>query len=349
WARAASLVPGLANILTQTPVLSDLVKTVGGISTQRRMPPFATQTFTAWFHARPPKHCGGPKVLLWPDTFNNYFFPETAVAAVEVLEACGFHVTIPQRALCCGRPLYDFGMLDLAQSMWRQILDTLHDDIEAGTPIVGLEPSCVAAFRDELLQLNPNLEDAKRLSSHMFTLSEFLDAQAPDIQLPTLHRPAIVHGHCHQKAVMGFQAETTILKRVGLEAKILDSGCCGMAGSFGFQPGDHYDVSLKVGEMVLLPAVRHASKETLVMADGFSCREQIAQTTDRQGLHLAQVLAMAIRYGSDGIQGSFPERHDVTSPAFHRGLSSREVKLLWAVGAAAVGGLLLKRFIQKVR
>ena len=349
WARAASVVPGLANMFTQLPGLRNLVKSAGGISTHRQMPPFATRTFTDWFHARPTKKSTGPTVLLWPDTFNNYFFPETAVAAVEVLEACGFHVTIPQRSLCCGRPLYDFGMLDLAKSLWSQILDALHGDIKAGTPIRGLEPSCIAAFRDELLQMYPNQEDAKRLSSHMFTLSEFLDAKAAQVQLPGLHRKAIVHGHCHQKAVMGFHTEATIFKRIGLESEILDSGCCGMAGSFGFQPGEHYDVSLKVGERVLLPAVRSASKDTLVIADGFSCREQIAQTSDRHGLHLAQVLHMALRHGPRGIHGPFPERRYVKAPAFHRLLSSRETTLLWGAGAIAAGGLLLKRLSQRPR
>lgn len=349
WARAASIVPGLANLFTQTPVLRDLVKMAGGISTRRQMPPFATRTFTDWFRNRSPHNVGRPTVMLWPDTFNNYFFPETAVAAVEVLEACGFHVTIPRQALCCGRPLYDFGMLDLAKSLWRQILDALHADIEAGTPIVGLEPSCVAAFRDELLQLYPNQEDAKRLASHVLTLSEFLETRAAHTQLPTLSRPAVVHGHCHHKSVMGFAAEATILKRMKLDADILDSGCCGMAGSFGFQPGEHYEVSLKAGDMVLLPAVRRASKDTLIVADGFSCREQIAQTTDRQGLHLAQVLHMALRHGSRGIEGSFPERRYVKDRTFHRGLSSREATLLWGGGAIAVGAILLKKLLQKRR
>jgi Fe-S oxidoreductase len=347
WARAAAIVPGFANMFTQMPLLRDLVKTAGGISTHRQMPPFATRTFTDWFRNRSSLNGGGPTVVLWPDTFNNYFFPETAVAAVEVLEASGFHVRIPPRSLCCGRPLYDFGMLDLATSLWRQILDTLHDDIEAGTPIVGLEPSCVAAFRDELLQLYPNQENAKRLHSHMFTLSEFLESRR--VPLPTLRCKAIVHGHCHHKAVMGFDAEATILTRMGLESQVLDSGCCGMAGSFGFQPGDHYDVSLKVGEMVLLPAVRTASKDTLIIADGFSCREQIAQTTDREGLHLAQVLHMALHHGPHGIHGSFPERRYVRPRTFHRLLSSRETTLLWGAGALAAGSLLLKRLSQRHR
>jgi len=345
----AAMVPGLANLLTQTPVVRDLVKAAAGISAHRRMPPFATRTFTDWFRSRRPQTAKGPTVLLWPDTFNNYFLPETAVAAVDVLEAAGFQVKIPSRPLCCGRPLYDFGMLDLAESMWGQILHRLHDDIKAGTPIVGLEPSCVAAFRDELLQLYPTQENAKRLASHVYTLSEFLHHRAPHVPLPTLHRKAIVHGHCHHKAVMGFDADAALLKRLELDAEILDSGCCGMAGSFGFRPGDHYDVSMKVGDMVLLPAVRRASSDTLVMADGFSCREQIAQTTNRQGLHLAQVIQMALHHRDHGPRNAFPERQIVNSREFHGPLSARESTLLIAMGALAVAGLMLRRLARHRR
>ncbi|HJU04799.1 MAG TPA: FAD-linked oxidase C-terminal domain-containing protein, partial [Nitrospiraceae bacterium] len=353
WSRLASLMPGVANFFTQTPGLSDVVKTLGGLSVHRQMPPFATRTFTDWFRSRPPKNTQRPTVLLWPDTFNNYFFPETAVSAVEVLEAAGFHVTIPRRSLCCGRPLYDFGMLDLAKHLWREILETLQDDIQAGTPLIGLEPSCVAAFRDELTGLYPNDENAKRLKAQTFTLAEFLESKAAHVTLPTLPRKAIVHGHCHHKAVMGFSAEQKVLKRLGLDFHILDSGCCGMAGSFGFQPGDHYEVSLKVGELVLLPAVRKASKETLVLADGFSCREQILQTTDRHGLHLAQVIHMALRDGprqGPGVPGwEYPERRYIDSRLFHGAFSKKEMAMLGGAGALLAGGALIWLLNKKKR
>jgi len=342
WSRLASLMPGIANFITQTPGISDAVKTMGGISVHRQMPPFASRTFTEWFRRRPPHNLGRPKVILWPDTFNNFFFPETAEAAVEVLEDAGFHVTIPSRSLCCGRPLYDFGMLDLAKSMWRQILETLHEEIEAGTPIIGLEPSCVAAFRDELVDLYPQSENAKRLKAQMLTLAEFLESKAPHIELPQLPRKAIVHGHCHQKAVMGMNAEEKVLKRMGLDFQMLDSGCCGMAGSFGFKDGDHYDVSIKVGELVLLPAVRKAPKETLILADGFSCREQILQTTDRHGLHLAQALQMALRDGQrvgPGVPGwEYPEHRYVNPPAFHAPFTRKDAAVLFGAGALLLGG-----------
>ncbi|HZR47481.1 MAG TPA: 4Fe-4S dicluster domain-containing protein, partial [Candidatus Manganitrophaceae bacterium] len=293
WARLASKMPGLANFFTQTPGLSGVAKWLSGMAPQRRIPAFAPESFKQWFFKRPEQNQGCPKVLLWPDTFNNYFFPDTAKAAVEVLEAAGYQVTVPRPSLCCGRPLYDFGFLDLAQGLWRQTLAALREEIEAGIPLVGLEPSCVAAFRDELINLFPNDQDAKRLSRQTFTLSELLEKEAEDFRPPPLARKAVVHGHCHHKAIMKFDDEEKVLSRLGLDFQILDSGCCGMAGAFGFEKG-HYDVSIGAGELVLLPAVRNADPETLILADGFSCREQIAQTTGRRALHLAELLRMAI-------------------------------------------------------
>jgi Fe-S oxidoreductase len=155
-------------------------------------------------------------------------------------------------------------------------------------PVIGLEPSCVAVFRDELLNLFPHDEDAKRLSQGTFLLGEF-PAQAQHFQPPFLQRKAMVHGHCHQKPLMGMEAERKVPSKLGPDFEILDSGCCGMAGSFGLEKA-HYEVSLKVGEHELLPTVRNAAKDTLTIADGFSRREQIAQTTERRALHLAQVI-----------------------------------------------------------
>ncbi len=301
WARPASLLPGVVNFFTQTPGLRDIAKVLGGIAPQRRIPAFAPQTFKHWFRHREPQNVGGPKVILWPDTFNDHFYPQTAIAAVEVLEAAGYHVEVPLQALCCGRPLYDFGMLDLAKHLLWQVLVTLRQQIAEGIPVIGLEPSCVAVFRDELLNLFPHDEDAKRLSKQTFLLSEFLVKegwQAPQREgtedKPLQQYSAIVHGHCHHKAIMKMSAEEAVLEKLGLRFKVLDSGCCGMAGAFGFEK-QHYDISIKAGERVLLPAVRAASRDTLIIADGFSCREQIAQTTGRRALHLAEVLQMALR------------------------------------------------------
>jgi FAD/FMN-containing dehydrogenase/Fe-S oxidoreductase len=313
WARLAALMPRVANFFTQTPVLSNLAKAVAEVAPERQIPVFAPQTFKAWFHQRGPCNEGQPKVILWPDTFNNYFHPEIAKAAVEVLEVAGYQVVIPQQFVCCGRPLYEYGMLNLAKHRLRAVLDALRSEIRAGTPMVGLEPSCTAVFRDELPNLFPNDEDAKRLYQQTFTLGEFLTQKVEDYAPPQLHRKAIVHGHCHHKAIMGMDAELEVLKKLGLDFELLDSGCCGMAGSFGFEQGDRYDVSIGAGERVLLPAVRNAAQDTLIMTDGFSCREQIAQTTDRHALHLAQVIQMAMHEGPSGPAEEHPEANYITS------------------------------------
>jgi FAD/FMN-containing dehydrogenase/Fe-S oxidoreductase len=307
WARAAAHAPGLANLFTQLPLLRDISKRIAGIPHQRSIPAFAPQTFRAWFGKRASyqgtasavplspenERALAPAVLLWPDTFNNHFHPETAIAAVEVLEAAGFRVTLPQAHLCCGRPLYDHGMLTRAQSLLLKILDQLSPQIAAGTPIVGLEPSCVAVFRDELLNLFPHDPRAQALSRQTYLLSEFLETQAPHFA-PKLNRKAILHGHCHQKSLMKMTAEESILRRIGIDFESPAPGCCGMAGSFGFEK-EKYEISLQIGELELLPAIRQSPADTLIIANGFSCREQIAQGTGRRALHLAEVLQMALR------------------------------------------------------
>ncbi|SRR5579883_672449 len=294
WARVAARMPRIANAVTQTPGLRDLAKAIVGIAPERHIPRFAQQTFKAWFASRPPRNVGGTPVILWADTWNNHFHPTTAQAAVEVLEAAGFRVVVPPQPLCCGRPLYDFGMMGRAKRLLLDILDVLRPQIQAGVPVVGLEPSCISVFRDELPNLLHGDEDAARLSSQSYLLSEFLVAKAPDFRPPHLAARAVVHGHCHQKSVLRFQDEVTLLDRVGVDYSVLDSGCCGMAGAFGFEKGEHYRVSITCGERVLLPRVREAAPETLIVTNGFSCREQIAQTTDRRAVHLAQVLKMAL-------------------------------------------------------
>src|SRR5713101_4837563 len=306
WARLASRAPALANFLTQAPVLSDIAKAVIGVAPQRRLPVFASLSFKEWFRQRGPRNMDAPRVILWPDTFNNYLHPEPLLAAVEVLEVAGYQVVVPEQSLCCGRPLYDHGMLETAERLLRHILKTLEPEIIAGTPIVGLEPSCVAVFRDELTNLFPHDEDAKRLKKQVFVLSEFLERKAGNYQLPQLQRKAVVHMHCHHKAIMRTAPEEAVLKKLGLDYTVLDSGCCGMAGAFGFEK-DYYDVSIACGERVLLPAVRNADKDTLIIADGFSCREQIAQTTDRRALHLAQVIQFAMHQDENGVVKDYPE------------------------------------------
>ncbi len=336
WARIGSLLPGLVNAVTGAPVLRDLAKLAVGMPRERRIPAFAPYTFKRWFRERPPQPAPArprPRVILWPDTFNNHFHPETAIAAVHVLERAGFAVDVPRAPLCCGRPLYDYGMLDTAKSWLRDILVTLAPDIEAGVPVVGLEPSCTAVFRDEMGELLPDDQNARRLASQTFTLGEFL--QRHEYRYPTLRRKALVHGHCHHKAIMKMDAEERGLNEMGLDVDMLDSGCCGMAGSFGFER-DHYDVSMAVGERVLLPAVRAAAPGTIVVADGFSCRTQIEQSTGRRALHFAEVIEMAERDGPGGPVADPPERASVPD---HRADSRIERVPVAAVALAAAAGL----------
>jgi FAD/FMN-containing dehydrogenase/Fe-S oxidoreductase len=294
WARLAALAPGLVNWLGHAPGVRAIAKGLAGMAGRREVPRFARQTFVAWFRDRPVRSASGhrQRVLLWPDTFTNHFHPEIARDAVAVLEGAGCEVIIPGQHLCCGRPLYDYGFLDTAKRYLLRILEVLRPEIRAGTPLIGLEPSCLAVFRDELTGLLPFDEDAYRLSRQAFTLAEFLTKRLDGWRAPILDRPALVHGHCHHRAVMGLKAEEELFKSMGLAAEVPDHGCCGMAGSFGFE-GTHYDVSVACGERALLPAVRALPAGKLLIADGFSCREQISQLTAARPLHTAQVLALA--------------------------------------------------------
>jgi Fe-S oxidoreductase len=307
WARVASFVPGFVNLGTQLPLLSDIAKMVAGVPKERRIPAFAPQTFKSWFRTHKSANPGATPVILWADTFNNYFSPETAIAAVNVLEAAGFEVLIPRENLCCGRPLYDFGMLTRAKDLLLQILDTVTPYIEADVPVVGLEPSCAAVFRDELRNLFPKDQRAHLLARQTYLLSEFLEKCAPDFQLPQLKRKAIIHGHCHHKALMGMADEESVLRKMGIDFYAPAPGCCGMAGPFGFEE-DKFDVSIAIGELELLPAVRKARVDSLIIANGFSCREQIGQCTDRHAFHLAEVIQMALEEGAGGLPGDYPER-----------------------------------------
>jgi Fe-S oxidoreductase len=232
-------------------------------------------------------------VILWPDTFNNYYKPETSQAALEVLTHAGLNVMVPQTHLCCGRPLYDFGMLDKAKQYLQRILQVLALEIKAGLPIVVLEPSCASVFRDELCNLFPEDPRAHRLRQQTFLLSEFLQHHAPAYDPPQLSQKLLLHGHCHHKAIMKMTDEEALLRRMGADLKNVDAGCCGMAGPFGFAK-DKYAISQAIGERVLMPAVRAADPDTIVVSDGFSCREQILQATGRRAMHLAEVLQRAL-------------------------------------------------------
>ena len=315
WAGLAGAMPSLTNFVTQTPGLRSVVKSLAGIAPQRSIAKFAQHPFRKTFAARKQRISNGRQVLLWADTFNNYFHPETAMAAVEVLEHAGYEVLIPSVRLCCGRPLYDFGLLDQARQQLRSILDALRAQIDAGVPVVGLEPACVAVFRDEMVNLFPDDPTARKLAAQTFMFSEFLVKRA-DYTPPKLDAKALVHGHCHQKSVVGMAEEIKLLTAMGVDFDLLDSGCCGMAGSFGFDK-KKYDVSVSIGELVLLPEVRAAKQDTLIVTNGYSCREQIEQCADRKALHLAEVIQMAIR------------RHQSSHPRLHHTERGGELPEVW--------------------
>jgi Fe-S oxidoreductase/FAD/FMN-containing dehydrogenase len=295
WARLASAAPALANFLTQMPGLSDLARFAAGVARQRRLPLIAKQTFQRWFRQNRLGRTEGSRapVLLWPDTFNNYFHPETAIAAVDVLEASGFQVRVPCESVCCGRPLYDFGMLAQAKDYLLRTLKTLERELTADLPIVVLEPSCASVFRDEMLNLLPDDPRAQKLAKQVLTLGEFLELRVKDVTWPQLPRHALLHGHCHQKSVLNMDSEESVLRRMGVDFRAPAAGCCGMAGAFGFER-EKYATSIAIGELELLPAVRNAPADSLIIADGFSCREQIHQCTGRTTLHLAEVMRLAV-------------------------------------------------------
>lgn len=256
---------------------------MAGIAAERSLPKFARSTFRSQFRS----NGGGERVVLFDDTFNNHFRPQTAAAAQRVLEAAGCAVELPAEHLCCGRPYYDFGMLDRARRTLERALDVLAPQLDAGAPVVVLEPGCLSVFRAELGQLLPDHPRGRRLAVQAMTLAEFL--QTKDLRAPRVERQVLIHGHCHQKALFGMQPELEVLARTGCEIIAPDTGCCGMAGSFGYRP-EFYAASKRIAGLELLPALE-AAPEALVAANGFSCREQIESLAGRPTLHLAELLA----------------------------------------------------------
>ncbi len=286
WARLASAAPRLANLGARLPGL----KRLAGVAPERDLPTFAPEPFTRWFRRRPASAGTGRRVVLWPDTFTNYLTPEVGRAAVEVLESAGFEVTIPSGRVCCGLTWISTGQLGVARRVAGRSLDRLAPDLAAGALVVGLEPSCTTALRSDLPELLPADDRAQRLAEQTVTLAELLTTHAPDWKPPQRAGDALMQTHCHQRAVLGSAPDERLLAGTGLSQQALPPGCCGLAGNFGFERG-HYEVAQAVGEQGLLPAVRAASPETVVLADGFSCRTQIAHSTGRRALHLAELLA----------------------------------------------------------
>jgi Fe-S oxidoreductase len=237
-------------------------------------------------------------VVLWADTWNNYYHPETLHAAESVLKQAGFRVWTPQGHICCGRALYDFGLLGTARSYLADVLNRVAAEIEAGLPFIFLEPSCASVFKDEALQLFPEDPRAQKLSKQVWLLADWLAAKAPEwVNGRLTGANVLVHGHCHHKAVFGGpKNEIALLRKAGAQVEMIETTCCGMAGPFGFE-ADKVEVSKAIANLGLMPAVRGADPMTLIVADGFSCREQIGQLSDRKGMHFAEILDRACGCG----------------------------------------------------
>ncbi len=299
-ARFGALAPGLTNAILTGAATGPLVKRVAGVARERQLPRLAKESFqrarssSATFNRNSaPPQAAGRRVLLWPDTWNNYYHPHTLAAAETVLASAGFTVEVPKGHLCCGRPLYDFGLLTSARAYLVRVLERTAAEIEAGLPFVFLEPSCASVFKDELPELLPRDARAKKLSEQTWLLADWLAAEAPGFSSRRLEGARIlVHGHCHHKAVFGGpETEIALLREAGASVELIEAGCCGMAGPFGFEAGK-FEVSKTIAGQGLLPAVNAASSGTILVADGFSCREQITQLAHRKAVHFVETMAL---------------------------------------------------------
>jgi len=270
-----------------------LMEKVFGIDRRRPLPAFSGETFTGWFDRRKPaRETPRGRVVLFADTFVTYNTPEVGRAAVELLEAAGYGVDLIDKK-CCGRPLISKGMLGEARAHAEWNVARLAPFVARGVPVVGLEPSCLLTLRDEYVDLVRTAE-ARRVAASSFLLEEFLlRERARGLSLRFRNgaplRRALLHGHCHQKAMVGTAPTVEALRWAGFEVSEVDSGCCGMAGSFGFEK-EHYDVSVTLGNRRLAPAVKAAAADTEVVAPGISCRQQIQHLAGRRAKHPAEVL-----------------------------------------------------------
>jgi Fe-S oxidoreductase len=308
----------LANAIANTRV----VKWLANIAPERKVPSLARRSFRSTFEPIGE----GPRVILWPDTFNDSFQPDVLHAAANVLAAAGYRVEIPRHRLCCGRPLFEYGWLARAREVMRTTIAALAADIDQGVPIVGVEPTCVAAFRDELRALLPSSERAERLAASVKTLGEFLES------VPSAREPqrVLYHRHCHQHAVLDPDRDIGLLRSAGHDVTVLDSGCCGMAGAFGFER-DHYELSVALAERILLPAIR-GDAGAVIVSDGFSCREQVRQLGGITAIHSAMLLADSRRISreQDGRIECTPSRKRFTM----RGLLAPLILIIGVIALA---------------
>ena len=328
WLRLVdrSRTASLLNRAAKVRALAAVAKRLGGIAPERALPEVAGESFQTWFArhtaSRPPAAPGTPRLLLWPDTFTNYLEPGIGRDAVTALEALGYRVEVPDAPVCCGLTWISTGQLDQAKRVLGRTLQTLQPWLDDGVPVVGLEPSCTAALKSEATELLPGDAAAAQVSRAIRSFAEVLRPHVPELRQGSEERgatgveraKAVVQVHCHQYADLGFDADREVMAALGVDADVLDSGCCGLAGNFGFEQG-HYETSQAVGERVLFPAVRATSGTTVsVLADGYSCRTQIRQSTDGAPVHLARFAAAALADARFTV-AALADRKDSSPPA----------------------------------
>jgi Fe-S oxidoreductase len=293
----------LANWGVGNRLVRGIMQKVLGIAKERTLPSFAREPFTTWFKNRPAPYQNGNSgrkpLVLFNDTFNTYNYPHVSIAAVEVLEAAGYEIALPGHK-CCGRPMISKGLVEDARAAARETVSRLAPFARQGIPIVGLEPSCLLTLRDEYLYLLPGDPDAQLVADHAYTFEEFISQLAEtgelNLQFTDESRHVLLHGHCHQKALVGTTpSKQTLSLPPNYTVSEVDSGCCGMAGSFGYE-AEHYAISIQMAERRLLPAVREANAQTIVAAAGVSCRQQIKHGASRQANHPAEVLRDALKH-----------------------------------------------------
>jgi FAD/FMN-containing dehydrogenase/Fe-S oxidoreductase len=334
------------NTVTHTPVLHRATTLVGGME-NREVPLFAGESLQQWYARRGPRgdgHCG--TVVLWPDTFSNYFHPHVGQAAVEVLEYAGWRVEIPFEPVCCGLTWVSTGQVAIGKRVLSRTVAALAPHVRAGGYVVGLEPSCTAVFRSDAVELFPDNQDVHRLRSHTLTLAELLIEHTPGWRSPKLLRSVLAQVHCHQHAIMKWEADAKLLADAGADAEPLETGCCGLAGNFGFESG-HGEVSRACAERALLPRLRDASPEAVILADGFSCRSQIHELDSggREAMHLAELFAT---------MGNMPPEHpeEEAAPRPAEPSTAAKAVALTAAGLGAAGiavalGAMLRKTLRR--
>jgi Fe-S oxidoreductase len=298
FSKLAAPVAPLANLAMQTPLAKPVMKLMG-VHPNRRLSPFEQRTFIRRWRAHmkqaPAQRPTRGQVVYFHDTWATYNYPEVGMAAVKLLEAAGFEVIVEERRACCGRPALSKGLVEVARKSAKRNAHVLAPYAKRGIPIVGTEPSCILTLRDEYRDLLPGDADMDAVASHAFMFDEFLAALAAKGELGIAWRtntgPSVLfHGHCHQKALIGVGPSMTMLKASGCRPTESGAGCCGMAGSFGYEE-EHYDVSRKIGEERLFPTIRETPMDVTISTVGVSCHQQVEHFTHRRTKHLAEVLA----------------------------------------------------------